>query len=482
MFLIVSIGNLFGNLLSEIEFSVHAQSPPPCATPDPSANGQAGTWSPNGPVRVSINPYDFNAQERECLRQAFENWNNSNGAAGNNSGVYFRVEFSTNQVASLNASNQSVGVGTSPSFQVNRGTAPDGIAPAIVFPDSDPSDGRRTAAVALIDPRVTDCTAMTSFMAHEIGHTMGLGHLPNEATLPHGSSVMMGARCSGNPCVTNYNYSAGTTSPTTCDNARTRTVGDYNGTVCEPYAAHSCYGIGGVYTFATCTCNTGGSAGCQGGDFEGTGTRGWCDIENPTCIDGVDNDCDGLIDENDPDCICMSPIVIDTLGNGFSLTGVEAGVRFDMSGTGSYFRLSWIQGDEAWLALDRNGNGRIDSGLELFGNFTPQPPSTTPNGFTALAEYDKPENGGNSDGVLGSEDRIFSSLLLWQDINHNGISESGELHTLPSLNIESISLNYREIRRRDRHGNQFRYQAIVTGTANHIRRRLAYDVFLKAAP
>lgn len=184
----------------------------------------------------------------------------------------------------------------------------------------------------------------------------------------------------------------------------------------------------------------------------------------------------------DPNC---SPVIVDVGGGGFHLTSAADGVQFDITGSGRPIQIAWTAAGSAngFLVLDRNHDGAITSGKEMFGNFTPQPVSANPNGFLALAEFDKPQNGGNGDGVIDHNDVIFASLRIWIDKNHDGISQPDELFKLPDVGVYSISLDYKESGRTDAFGNRFRYRARVNLIPERIEGQTgasAYDVFLMA--
>ncbi|MFW6206827.1 MAG: hypothetical protein ACOC5J_02730 [Gemmatimonadota bacterium] len=161
-------------------------------------------------------------------------------------------------------------------------------------------------------------------------------------------------------------------------------------------------------------------------------------------------------------CNC-TPIVVN-LGDGpIRLSGLDDPVQFDLDDDSLVETLSWTErgSDVAFLVHDRDGDGAIRLGAELFGAYTPQPASDDPNGFRALDLFDRAWLGGNEDGWITEDDRIFDDLMLWIDANHDAVAEDFELFTLREHGIEAIELDYAEHRWRDRHGNEFRYSSRV---------------------
>ncbi len=127
------------------------------------------------------------------------------------------------------------------------------------------------------------------------------------------------------------------------------------------------------------------------------------------------------------------PLVLDLSGRGIATTGVEAGVQFDLTGDGQVEQVSFVTGDSWFLALDRNGNGQIDNGLELFGD-----QGGAAHGFAELARYD-----GNADGVIDAGDEVFSQLRLFQ-IGSDGAQT---LKPLEAAEVTAIELGYQNTRK-----------------------------------
>ena len=213
-------------------------------------------------------------------------------------------------------------------------------------------------------------------------------------------------------------------------------------------AAANCFNV-----FGTCLPTVTVSAG--GVTMSTGGSKVWTSQPNPVslkCAAKPDpqnqktvSDLGGT-DPNEPPCDLgfsgnnagpCSPIIIDTEGEGFHLTSAANGVMFDIRGDGHLLQIAWTApgSHNAFLVLDRNGDGIINNGKELFGNFTTQDPTKHKNGFLALSEFDEPDQGGNGDGVIDEHDAVFSRLRLWIDDNHDGISQPNELHALAEFGI-----------------------------------------------
>ena len=131
------------------------------------------------------------------------------------------------------------------------------------------------------------------------------------------------------------------------------------------------------------------------------------------------------------------PLIID-LDNlpGIELTTVEDGVHFDIDKNGFAEKTAWIKGLDGFLAYDRDGNGYITDGGELFSDYVIKKDGTTAiDGFDALRDLDD-----NDDGIIDENDSYFNDLLVWIDENHDGISDNSELKHLHELAITSIEL------------------------------------------
>jgi len=145
------------------------------------------------------------------------------------------------------------------------------------------------------------------------------------------------------------------------------------------------------------------------------------------------------------------PLTFDLNGNGIETVPINSAnpILFDHTGSGMKVATGWVAPSDGFLVLDRNANGAIDNGTELFGDSTPLASGgNAADGFAALAQEDT-----NADGLVNALDARFANLRIWQDLNQDGISfvdangngvldagETSELKTLAELNIASIKV------------------------------------------
>ncbi len=130
----------------------------------------------------------------------------------------------------------------------------------------------------------------------------------------------------------------------------------------------------------------------------------------------------------------MDPIVLDLNGDGLDLRSIEDGVVYDIKGDGSEVQTGFVQGDDALLFFDSDGNGYCSSGTELFGN-----QEGDANGFAELSSYDE-----NNDGVINSADSVYKDLKVWNDLNGDGKSQLDEIRTLEEAGVSELSLEYED--------------------------------------
>ncbi|MBO3714639.1 MAG: heme utilization protein, partial [Candidatus Accumulibacter sp.] len=140
-----------------------------------------------------------------------------------------------------------------------------------------------------------------------------------------------------------------------------------------------------------------------------------------------------------------TPLILDLDGDGKLSQSISSGVQFDLFATGSKVHTGWVSSTDGLLVRDRNHDGSINDGGELFGSATALTSGErAEDGYAALSAMDS-----NDDGVIDATDADWSDLSVWVDRNSDGVSQAAELHSLESLDIARLDLDARTVARKD---------------------------------
>ena len=160
-----------------------------------------------------------------------------------------------------------------------------------------------------------------------------------------------------------------------------------------------------------------------------------------------------------------SPLILDLDGDGVETLGTAQGIHFDHDANRFGELTGWVGKDDGLLVWDRNGNGQIDNGRELFGNNALLANGQeAANGFAALGDLDV-----NHDGKIDAQDAAFANLRVWKDGNSNGLVDAGELSSLTAAGVKSLQTNFTSQTITDGNGNQHLQAGSFTTTTDQIR-------------
>ncbi|MGI4777798.1 MAG: calcium-binding protein [Janthinobacterium lividum] len=160
-----------------------------------------------------------------------------------------------------------------------------------------------------------------------------------------------------------------------------------------------------------------------------------------------------------------SPLILDLDGDGVETLGTAQGVHFDHDANRFGELTGWVGKDDGLLVWDRNGNGRIDSGRELFGNNALLANGqAAANGFAALSDLDA-----DHDGKVDAQDAAFANLRVWKDANSNGLVDADELSSLSAAGVKSLQTNFTSQTITDANGNQHLQAGSFTTSTGQLR-------------